>query len=81
MSVAKTFDKNLLLQVLDELPEEQAVEVFTFALFIRDRFQRMSTKSDGLMVRTLPAARLKALIGTVAWGGDAVEDTERLYEL
>ena len=81
MSVAKTFDKNRLLQILDELPEEQAAEVFTFALFLKERFKAMSTKSHELTVKTLPAAQLRMLVGIVAWGGDAVEEIERLYEL
>ncbi|MFN2305145.1 MAG: type II toxin-antitoxin system VapC family toxin [Anaerolineales bacterium] len=68
MSGAKTFDKNLLLQILDELSEEQAAEVFTFALFIRDRFGAAFDESRSTELKTLPAARLQALLGTVAWG-------------
>jgi hypothetical protein len=81
MSVAKTFNKHLLLQIVDELPEEQATEVYLFALFLKERSKFISATSHDVIVKTLPAAQLKTLVGTVAWGGDAVEDSERLYEL
>lgn len=81
MSMTTTFDKQRLLQVLDELSEEQATEVFLFALFLRDRCQPLSAEPQEIIVKTLPATHLRMLVGTVAWGGDAVEDTERLYEL
>jgi hypothetical protein len=33
-----------------------------------------------LILHTLPASHLDHLRGLVAWGGDAVADTERLYD-
>lgn len=31
-------------------------------------------------LRTVPAGRLDALTGLVAWGGDALLDSERIYD-
>ena len=33
-----------------------------------------------MILRPVPASQLDDLTGLVAWGGDAVVDTERLYE-
>ena len=71
--------KEAVLEVLDELPEERIAEVLDFAVFLK-----MRKPNQGLPVYTLPtvpASQLASLAGMVAWGGDAVADTERLYEL
>lgn len=75
-----TFYKNALIRMLDDLPAEQVSEIFTFALFIRNRSQVRTDKPHGITVKAIPAAQLEPLVGIVAWGGDAVEDAERLYD-
>jgi len=69
-------DHNLKQQVkkeLETLPSGRWREVLDFVRFLKDRSAR-----EG--VRTLPAAHLDQLTGLVAWGGDALVDTERLYD-
>ena len=73
--------KQAVLQTLDELPREKIVEVLEFVRFLKTQG---ATKVDtqetaSLIVRTVPASHLDSLTGLVAWGGDAVVDTERLY--
>jgi len=80
MQTDVTFYKNALIQMVNELPAEQVSEIFTFALLIKNRSQTESIKTSGLIVKLLPAERLETLSGLVAWGGDAVIDTERFYE-
>lgn len=73
--------KTTMLQILDKLPAERIAEVVDFALFLSTQ-QRQDTAT--LLARdlpTVPATHLAALTGLVAWGGDAIADTERLYEL
>ena len=77
MPVEHVSQKDALINVLNELSQEQVTEVFHFAVFIREHFK---AESDKMHVKTIPVAQLNALVGTVAWGGDALEDTERLYE-
>lgn len=72
--------KEATLRVLDELPRERVAEVLDFALFVK---QREMAKLDAARDRTapsVPAAQLDALVALVAWGGDALTDTERLYD-
>ena len=67
--------KENVIRILDELPSERIAEVLDFALFVKGRVGPQERK-----VKTIPAAHLDALVGLVAWGGDALADTERLYE-
>jgi len=66
-------------RVLDELPPEQIAEILDFALFLKHRtqLQRLPQKPPW---RAIPASHLDGLVGLVAWGGDALADTEGLYE-
>lgn len=69
-------DHDLKQQVkreLETLPPGQWREVLDFVCFLKNRSAR-----EG--VRTLPASHLDQLTGLVAWGGDALVDTERLYD-
>jgi hypothetical protein len=72
--------KDAVLQALDDLPKERVVEVLDFALFLRARQKGPSGIVPDLHLPSVPASQLKPLVGLVAWGGDAVEDSERLYE-
>ena len=59
---------------LETLPPGRWREVLAFICFLKDR----SGREGG--IRTLPASHLDQLTGLVAWGGDALADTERLYD-
>jgi hypothetical protein len=72
--------KEATLRILDELPRERIAEVFDFALFVKEREAKKGMTVHRPIVQVMPAAQLDALVGLVAWGGDAVADTERLYD-
>jgi len=42
--------------------------------------QRSNDETHVPLIRAIPAKELNGLIGIVNWGGDAVDDTERLFE-
>ena len=62
--------KEQLMRELDKLPSDKLVEVLDFVSFLRTR----------KVIPSLPASSLDRLTGLVAWGGDALADTERLYD-
>lgn len=71
--------KTQVLQILDELPLERVAEVLDFVSFLNTR-RRTNVVPIMMSNRpTFPAAGLMSLSGLVAWGGDAVADTEELY--
>ena len=80
MSVNEVETKQKITKVLDELPAEKMAEILDFATFIKQRFQSPSRAVHRIAIKTVPATRLRSLAGIVAWGGDAITDTERLYE-
>ena len=81
MPRAETRSKHLLLNLLDDLPEEQTTELYLFALFLKQRSTLITETFQEKEIKALPASTLSTLSGAVAWGGDALQDTERLYEL
>jgi hypothetical protein len=72
--------KEATLKVLDELPQDRVAEVLDFALFVKQREGKRSGAPRDRIVSSVPATQLDGLVGLVAWGGDAVTDTERLYD-
>lgn len=80
MNVTANSLKEAVIRVLEELPSERVTEVLDFALFLKQRSQAEDRPSQRLVVKAIPAARLDLLVGLVSWGGDALTDTERLYE-
>ena len=72
--------KEATLKVLDELPQDRVAEVLDFALFVRQREEKESGARRDQRVPSVPAAQLDGLVALVAWGGDALTDTERLYD-
>ena len=64
--------KQQLVRELDELPPDRLMEVLDFVAFLRTR--------KVPLVPSLPASSLDRLTGLVAWGGDALADTEKLYD-
>jgi hypothetical protein len=75
-----------VLRTLDELPREKIIEVLDFVRFLKTQGVKESAtavraqEATNLVLRTVPASHLDSLTGLVAWGGDAVEDAERLYD-
>jgi hypothetical protein len=78
--------KEAVRHTLDELPAEKLGEVLDFVLFLKEREtakDRCSVQAQpptALILHTLPASHLHSLTGLVAWGGDALADSERLYD-
>ena len=70
--------KETLVKMLDDLSVEQVTEVLDFAAFIKRRL-RTNRLNSQLSVRAVPATHLDSLMGRVAWGGDALAETEDLY--
>jgi hypothetical protein len=73
-----------LLRVFDGLPLSQQKEVLDFARFLR---QQMKTNESAITaplpqieLRTAPTTTLVGLTGLVHMGGDALADTEALYD-
>ena len=71
--------KEAVIRVLDDLSSEQLAEVLDFALFLKQREQAKSQAERRREVVSVPASQLRPLVGIISVGGDAVEDSERLY--
>ena len=72
MATAGVNLKQQLMRELDGLPPDKLMEVLDFVVFLRTR--------KVPFIPSLPASSLDRLTGLVAWGGDALADTERLYD-
>ena len=72
MTTAGVNLKQQLMRELDELPPDKLVEVLDFIVFLRTR--------KVPLIPSLPASSLDRLTGLVAWGGDALVDSGRLYD-
>jgi hypothetical protein len=78
--------KEAVRHTLDKLQAEKLGEVLGFVLFLKERAtvkDRRSVQAQpltALILHTLPASHLHSLTGLVAWGGDALADSERLYD-
>jgi hypothetical protein len=80
MYAETTWLKEATLRVLDELPRERIAEVLDFALFIKERETKNGKAAHKAAVPVVPATHLDSLVGLISWGGDALADTERLYD-
>jgi len=72
--------KDVVINALGDLPADHLNEVLDFVLFLKQRMQVGLQPPQKLAVHFAPALQLDGLVGLVAWGGDALVDTERLYE-
>jgi len=77
MRVTEREMKQRVVQELEKLPTEKLGEVLDFVVFLRNRTTREETQFP---VSFLPASHLDELVGVVAWGGDSLADSERLYD-
>jgi hypothetical protein len=86
MNVLEQEIKREVEEALKEFPSDKMAELLDFVLFLRKRYAE--EKGQGatdreratLQPRTIPASHLDKLTGIVAWGGDALADSERLYD-
>ncbi|MBI4594991.1 MAG: DUF2281 domain-containing protein [Candidatus Tectomicrobia bacterium] len=72
MAIVRVNLKQQLMRELDELPPDKVEEVLDFVAFLKTRKVPFAP--------SLPASSLDSLTGLVAWGGDALSDSERLYD-
>lgn len=77
MHVVHNMYRNKLIQLLDELPDVQLREVYHFTIFLKEHFANEISETD---VPSVQADHLSSLLGLIAIGGDAVQDTEALYD-
>jgi hypothetical protein len=80
MSAERDRLKEATLRVLDELLRQQVAEAVHFTLPVKQRETGKVDTLRNLVVPTVPPTQLDALVGLVAWGGDALTATERLYD-
>ena len=72
-----------LLRLLDSLPPARQTELLDFARFLHQQATQTDFAEPSgapIELRLAPATTLEELTGIVALGGDAVVDTEALYD-
>jgi hypothetical protein len=71
-------------QALGDLPEDKLDEVLDYVMFLTKRCIeekiRMPADHSRLILHTTPASHLNQLSSLVEWGGNALDDAERLYD-
>ena len=72
--------KDVVINALGDLPADHLNEVLDFVLFLKQRRRVDLQPLQKTAVYFTPASQLDGLVGLIAWGGDALADTERLYE-
>jgi len=65
------------IRVLQQLPHDEIAEVLDFALFVQSRKKRDEPEFE---VKAVPIETLEPLIGIMSIGGDALEDSERIWD-
>lgn len=70
-----------LLRLLDELPQSKQMELLNFARFLHRQTLGVEETEEGVAkLRPVLADTLVHLTGVLALGGDALRDTEALYD-
>jgi hypothetical protein len=77
MHVATEVYRQKLQMLLDELSASELREVYHFTVFLH---QRRGKKEALTELPSVPAEHLRSLVGLIAIGGDALRDTEELYQ-
>jgi len=74
--------KEKLIRTLDELLPEQITELLDFASYLRDRKEQivLVPLETPFELRLVPMTTLNSLSGIVSLGGDALADSEALYD-
>lgn len=77
MTVAEYSLKQQLIREVENLRPEKWRQVLNFVLFLKSHFAQ-----EGTRIRTpsLAASHLDHVTGLVAWGGNALNDAECLYD-
>ena len=70
MPRAETYSKHLLLNLLDDLPEEQTTELYLFALFLKQRSALIAETFQEKNIKVLPASTLSTLSGRALLPGE-----------
>lgn len=65
-----------LSMLLEDLPETQLKEIYHFGIFLKNWSDASNTK---IPLPSVPVNHLSSLMGIISAGGDAVRDTEDLY--
>ena len=77
MLMANVNLKQQVVQELEKLPPTDIATVLDFVLFLQTGEVRRPRSRN---FPSTTASRLDQWTGLVAWGGNAVEDAERLYD-
>lgn len=74
--------KQAIVKSLDDLRPEQVAEVLDFAAFLRERTRsdKSPQQPKRIELRLVPMTSLVALTDLVSLGGDALADSEALYD-
>jgi len=74
--------KQAIVRTLDDLLPEQVAEVLDFTTFLREqtRSGESPLRPVRVQLRLVPMTSLMALTGLVSLGGDALSDSEALYD-
>ena len=74
--------KQAIVKSLDDLRPEQVAEVLDFTAFLHERTRsgESSQQSKRVHLRLVPMTSLIALTDLVSLGGDALADSEALYD-
>lgn len=86
MTVLEQQIKREVEEALKELPVDKMGEVLDFIMFLKRRYAEgeLQESSDRdiatSFMPTMPASHLDYLTGLVEWGGDALADSERIYD-
>jgi hypothetical protein len=86
MTVWEQRIKREVEEALKKLPVEKMAEVLDFVLFLRKRYGEVEPEepadydSTTPSLRSMPASHMDDLTGLVEWGGDALADSEHIYD-
>ena len=72
--------KGQFLKTLGNLAPQEIRELLDFATFLQERANCRGVSAPPFGVKALPASTLLLLTGAVSLGGDALRDTEALYD-
>lgn len=73
--------KQAIVRTLDELRPDQVAEVWDFAAFLRGRARHeFAPPKSPVQLRLVPIETLSALSGLISLGGDALIDSETVFD-
>jgi alpha-D-ribose 1-methylphosphonate 5-triphosphate diphosphatase PhnM len=71
--------RDKIIQALDDLSDNRLDEVFNFVMLIKHSDLRKVQDEKENNVKVISVEELISLSGLIDFGGDALEDTEKLY--